>query len=202
MSVYINIAIVFCVLAYATTYLLGIKNGRVRPVLATWIFITFASILSVITDFAQTGMHGLFLNFYNIVDAVACIIILFTILINKNTRRQFTRFEKNCIIAVTIVFLFWLVSGQNIVAHLAIQVILVIAYFPTVVHLWVSSVNTESIGMWAWDTVASCLGLIEPIGAQALLPIAYGVRSAVSTFTVVLLILRLEYKIKIRRDVI
>lgn len=185
---------VACIIIYVSIYLTGIKNGKVKPILATWLLFSLATILSFITDFKQTGISGLFANAFNIVDTLATLIIFLVIIFNKNTTKSFNDFEKSCLTAVFVIFLVWLISGQNILAHLAIQVILVIAYLPTLIHLWKAEKNTESLSMWSFDSAASALGTVEPLRAMAFLPLVYGMRAVLSTLAVIILIIRLKYK--------
>ena len=192
----IGILITVCIAIYVTIYLVGLFRGYVKPVLATWLFLSFATILSFIMDFRETGMHGVFSNLFNVVDMVAVASVFIIILFRKDTRRTFNTFEKICLGVVLVIFVGWLISGQNIIAHLAIQGILVVAYLPMLVQLWNAKVNTESLGTWSFDCAASVFGLIIPIATHDFLPTVYGVRSVLSTIAVIALILRLKYKNK------
>lgn len=192
-----DILITIIIATYLLIYLRGIKSGRVKPTLSTWIFFAFAGILSLVTDFRETGVHGLFANSYNILDTSGVFITLaFIFLFQKDINKKFNKLERNCLIAVIIVGILWLISGQNILAHLSVQIIMFISYIPMFAHLWKAKENTESLGMWSLDSVASVLGSINPILNGDLLPIAYGLRSAICTFSTVLLILRIKYKAK------
>lgn len=184
-----------CIVIYVSIYLVGMKKGTVRPILATWLLFSLATVMSVITDYRESGIHDLLANSFNIVDTLACLVVLTILLVFKKYQRgTFTTFEKICLYAVGIVFIAWLISGQNIVAHLAIQAILLVGYIPTWVHLWRTRKNTESLGMWFFDFAASAIGLIAPIQQGALLPIIYGVRATLSTLVVIILVFRLEYR--------
>src|SRR3989344_5945356 len=179
----IQLAMIVCVIVYVTLFLLGIRRGKVRPVLATWLFFSLATLLSFLTNFAQNGVSGILANSFNITDTVGVWTIFFVVVFHKDTRKQFTKFEKWCIGAVTVIFIGWLISGQNIAAHLSIQTILIIAYLPTLAHLWRSTKNTETLGGWSFDSLASIFGIIEPLKTMALLPLVYGIRSIISTLT-------------------
>lgn len=181
----IQIAIVVSIVMYATIYLVGIKKGTVKPVLATWLFFSFATVLSFITNFAESGVRGILVNSFNLIDTFAVLVIFIVLLFTKDIRKTFNKFELVCLALVVCVFIFWLVSGANILAHLAVQVILVIAYLPTLVHIWKEKKNTESLSMWTFDFLASAFGAIEPLKSKALLPIVYSLRSVVATFAVV-----------------
>ncbi len=190
----IQLAIVGCIAAYTSIYLLGIKRGTVKPVLATWTFLLVATILSFVTNFSESGLQGLLANSYNIIDTLACLLIFVFVLARKDIRKKFTAFEKGCLGAVILVFVAWLLSGQNVLAHLCLQLILVIAYLPTLVHLWNAQENTESLTTWSLNGLAAFFGVIEPVQARAILPIVYGVRSIVSCMAVAVLILRLQWR--------
>jgi len=199
-SAWPQIAIVVCIVIYVCLYLRGIQKGRVRPVLATWLFFSVATVLSAVTDFRESGVHNLAVNAFNLADTCASLLICAVILISKKyERKPFTPLDKACWAAVVLTFLLWLISGQNVVAHLSIQVILVVAYIPTLIHLWNAEKNTESFGMWFFDFAASSFGLIQPIGQMALLPLVYGIRSVLSTIAVMALIVRLKYKKSTKR---
>lgn len=191
-----QIIMFLCVLAYTVIYLVGIKNGKVKPVLATWIFFSFATFLSIVTNFKESGVQGLLANSYNLVDTLSVFVICLVIIFKKDSRKVFNKFERWCLGSIIFIFIAWLITGQNILAHLAIQAILIIAYLPTLLQLWKATENTESIGMWSLNCVASSFGLVEPIKTMSFLPIVYGSRSVISTFIVVVLILRLKYKNK------
>ena len=189
---FIQIAIIAFILAYSSIYLISIKRGTVKPVLATWLFISVATILSFVTNFYESGLQGLLANSYNIVDSVASILIFAFVLSRKDIRKNFTSFEKGCLGAVVLVFVAWLLSGQNVLAHLCLQAILVIAYLPTLVHLWNAQTNTESITTWSLNAFAAIFGVIEPVKTGAILPIVYGVRSILSCLAVIILSVRLQ----------
>jgi len=185
-------AMTLCVVGYATIYIAGIKRGKVKPILATRIFLLSAIILSALTNYRQSGIHGLLANGLNVIDTLATLSIFLVTVFHKDTRKKFTGFEKICLSTLIFIFLVWIISGQNILAHLSIQAILVVAYLPTVTHLWKSKKNTESLGAWFLDFVASVLGIMEPLKIMDLLPLVYVIRSIISTFVVIVLILRIK----------
>jgi hypothetical protein len=193
-TILIQFGIVVCITAYASIYISGIIRGTVKPVLATWLFLSVATVLSFVTNFSESGMRGMFANAYNIVDSIATVAIFIAVLFANNLRKTFTTFEKACLGSVFLVFIAWLVSGQNILAHLCLQGILVIAYLPTLVYLWNAHESTESITTWSLNALAAMFGIVEPIQTRALLPIVYGVRSILSCIAVVALTIRLQMR--------
>jgi hypothetical protein len=189
-----QIIIFFCVFASTLIYIKGIRNNTVKPILATRIFLLLAFLLSILTSYKQTGMHGLTANMLNIVDFLSILATFFAMIFSKNKNRKFTKFEKICLYFVILIFLIWIITKQNILANILIQIILVIAYLPTLIHLWKSQENTESLNAWSLDFLASIFGMIIPFQTMDLLPLIYGIRSTISTFAVAVLILRIKFK--------
>ena len=189
-----QLIIFLCGVVATFIYVRGIRDNTVKPILATRVFLLLAFSLTFLTDFRQTGTHGLMANMLNIVDVLSVLITFLAMALSKNKSRKFTPFEKICLYLVLLVFLIWIVSGQNILANILIQIILVIAYLPTFIHLWRSEENTESLSAWSLDFFASILGMIAPLQTFAWLPLVYSTRSAVSTFLVMILILRIKFK--------
>lgn len=183
-----------CVTTYTSVYLTGIFRGTVKPILATWLFFAIAVVLSFLTNFARTGTGGLLANALNIFDGLSCLLIFFVIVWRPDIRKRFTTFEKWCIGTVTVIFICWLFSGQNVIANVCTQAIVLIAYLPTMRHVFHSTKNSESLGAWSVDCAASILGLIIPLKTLDLLPILYASRSFLCTGSMVLLILRLKWK--------
>ena len=172
----------------------GIKNNTVKPILATRIFLLLAFSLTALTNFRQTGIHGLWTNMFNIMDVLSILATFIAMAFSKKNRTRFTKFERICLYAVILIFLMWIVSGQNILTNILIQIILVIAYLPTVVHLWKSELNTESLSAWSLDFIASIFGMITPLLVLDLLPLIYGIRSTICTLVLILLILRIKFR--------
>lgn len=189
-----QIIIFFCGIAATFIYIRGIRNNTVKPILATRVFLLLAFSLSFLTNYNQTGNHGLLANMLNIVDVLSVLATFFAMAMSKNMRRKFTKFEKICLCFVVLIFLIWIITKQNILANILIQIILVIAYLPTLIHLWKAQENTESISAWSWDFFASILGIIISLQTMNLLSLIYSARSTVSTFAVICLSLRLKFR--------
>jgi hypothetical protein len=189
-----QIIIVVCIFTQTFIYVRGIRNNTVKPILATRVFLLLAFLLTFLTNYSQTGVHGLSANIFNIVDFLSIFATFLAMAKSGNNHRKWTKFEKICLYIVILIFLIWIVSGQNILANILIQIILVIAYLPTLIHLWKSKENTESLSAWSFDFIASIFGMVIPLQTMDLLPLIYGVRSTISTFAIILLIWRIKFK--------
>jgi len=182
-TILIQAMIILLIIAYASIYLINIRNKTIQPILATWIFLSLATIMSFWTNFYDSGYSGLLTNSYNIIDTLATLLILYFLLKQKNIRRTFTLFEKNCVGLILIISIFWLITSNHIATHLLLQLILIIAYLPTLVQLWNASKNSESIKMWSLNGLAATFGSIEPIQVGAILPMVYAVIKPILTFS-------------------
>ncbi|MCK5586214.1 hypothetical protein KAJ02_09085, partial [Candidatus Bipolaricaulota bacterium] len=96
----------------------------------------------------------------------------------------FTRFDLGCLGAVVLIIVVWAFTRQHTAAHSAIQLILVIAYFPVVKRLWRASRNTESYVMWVGLMLAPIFALLS---SKGLLATVYAVRSMVGPALLLLL---------------
>ena len=167
-----------------------IRKGRISPALAMWVFFTIATVGSLLTYLAE-GDYGLLDNILNTADIalVGSVAIWIALFGDRSTR--FTRFDLGCLIAVLVIVAVWAVTHQHVVAHSAIQAILVIAYFPVVKRMWTSNRNTESFFMWIGLLLAPIFSLLSSEGTLATV---YAVRTIVCTSTLLLLMIRAEWK--------
>ncbi len=173
-------------------YIYLIKKGKISPALAMWVFFTIAVIGSLLTYLTE-GNYGLLDNILNSADLllVSSVAIAIAVWGDKSTR--FDRFDSCCLIAVLLLIVFWTVTQLHVVAHLSIQLILVIAYIPVVRRLWRSNKNTESFIMWIGLLLAPIFSLLSSRGVLATV---YAVRAIVSTSLLLLLMARAEFKEK------
>ncbi len=171
-------------------YVWLIRRDRISPALAMWVFFTIAVIGSLGT-YLSDGRYGLADNILNSADLILCSGIAVAIAIWGNRSTRFTRFDMGCLGAVVAVLVVWAATRQYVLAHLAIQLILVIAYFPVVKRLWRSDRNTESFTMWIGLLLAAVFSLLSSKGALATV---YAVRAIVCTAALLTLMIRVEMR--------
>jgi hypothetical protein len=163
-----------------------IREKRIQPALAMWVFFTIAVVGSFVT-FLSEGAHGPLDNILNTSDMalVGCVTIAILLFGDKTSR--FTRFDFGCLGAVAAILVFWGFTRQHAAAHLAIQAILVIAYFPVVKRIWQAERNTESFAAWIGMLLAAALSLLSSEGRLATV---YSVRAVACTSLLLLLMIR------------
>ena len=170
-----------------------IVKQKIKPSLAMWVFFTIAVVGSLLTYLSE-GDYRLADNILNATDillvgSVSVMIFLFG---DKSTK--FNAFDKGCLVAVLVIVVFWLLTQNHVVAHLLIQAIMVIAYFPVVRRLWTAQENTESFIAWIGMMIAPLVSLLSSKGMLATI---YSVRATVCTGLLLLLMLRVELRKKV-----
>jgi hypothetical protein len=180
----------------ATNLLIGIRycwlirRGRISPALAMWVFFTIATVGSLLTYLAE-GDYGLLDNILNTADIALVGFVSIWIALFGDRSTRFSRFDFGCLIAVSIIVAVWALTHRHAVAHSAIQAILVIAYFPVVRRMWRSNRNTESFFMWIGLLLAPIFSLLSSEGTLATV---YALRAIVCTSTLLVLMIRAEWK--------
>jgi hypothetical protein len=187
----------------ATNLLIGlryvwlIRRDKISPALAMWVFFTIAVIGSLMTYLSE-GNYGLLDNVLNSADLLLCGGVAIAIAIWGDGSSRFNRFDLGCLGGVVGILVVWALTRQHTAAHLAIQLILVIAYFPVIKRLWRSDRNTESFTMWVGLLLAPMFSLLSSKGSLATV---YAIRAVVSTSLLLLLMIRVELRIRKRRAV-
>jgi len=173
-------------------YVWLIRRGKISPALAMWVFFTIAVIGSLMT-YLTDGEYGLLDNVLNSADLLLCGGVAIAIALWGDGSSRFTRFDMGCLGGVALILAAWALTRQHAMAHLAIQLILVIAYFPVIKRLWRSDRNTESFTMWVGLLLAPMFSLLSSQGSLATV---YAVRAIVCTSLLLVLMIRVELRIR------
>lgn len=173
-------------------YVYLIRKNRISPALAMWAFFTIAVIGSLATYLLEGG-YGLLDNVLNSADLVLCGGVALAIAVWGDRSSRFSRFDVGCLGGVLVIIAIWALTREHTMAHLAIQLILVVAYFPVIKRLWRSDRNTESFSMWIGLLLAPIFSLLSSKGTLATV---YAVRAIVSTALLLLLMIRVELRIR------
>jgi len=141
-----------------------------------WVFFLIAVALSLIT-FKSEGKYGFLDNILNTTDLVYVGLSTLAIWVYGDVSTKFNRFDIFCLIAVALIFVFWLITQNHLITNLLVQLILVIAYFPTIRRLLKTKQNTESFGIWAGMLLVSSIALIS---TEGILAKTYTLRAVIS----------------------
>ena len=169
-----------------------IYHQKIKPAMAMWLFFSIAAGGSLLTYLSE-GDYGLLDNIVNTADILLVVTVTVFILIYGDKSTRFNRFDTGCLIAVLLILIFWMLTKYHVTAHLCIQLILVVGYFPVVRRLWQSGKNTESYAAWIGLLLAPIVSLLSSKGALATV---YAVRAIVSTSVLLVLMVRADLKEK------
>ncbi len=191
-----KIAFLVSCLAVALTlrYCQLVLNGKIQPVLATWLMFCISVSLSFST-YVFTEKHSITGNLGNVVDLFEVWAIFVTVIFyRRKNQRIFNRLEIKCILASAAIVIFWIFTGQHAVSNLLLQIILVIAYAPLVQTLWLGPRNTEPLDVWT-ATLMVCAGAMYlAVCRQDYLGMVYSGRAIILVSIVLFLILRLKFR--------
>ncbi len=183
-------AVVTINLLIGLRYVWLLRKKKIGPALAMWVFFTIATVGSLLTYLGE-GQFGLLDNILNTADILLVAGVSLAILVYGDKSTRFTRFDLGCLGAVLVIVVVWVFTQKHVIAHSAIQAILVIAYFPVVRRMWTTNRNTESFTMWIGLMLAPAFSLLS---SKGLLATVYAVRAIVCTGALLLLMIRLEWK--------
>ena len=189
----IKILIVCLLATFCLRYCWQMVAGQIAPVLATWIVFLVATQMSLFTYLRSSEKHTWLSNIYIVADCLNVIIVLLVaIFLGKKVRLGLTFFEIGCLTGCAIIAMIWFFSRSHVLCNLMIQVMMIIAYFPLVYHLWNAPANTEPYFPWLITMLASTLAMYEPIKKRDLLAAVYLTRSTLSVLVVIMLMIRLD----------
>lgn len=186
MRLFSLVAVVALNLFILVRYVGLIRRKRIQPALAMWVFFTIAVVGSFVTYLSEGG-HGPLDNILNTSDIVLVGSVSLAIVFFGDKSSRFTRFDLVCLGAVAVILVFWGFTHAHAAAHLAIQAILVIAYFPVVKRIWKADRNTESFAAWIGMLLAAALSLLS---SEGWLATVYAVRAVICTSLLLTLMTR------------
>lgn len=157
-----------------------------------WVFFSVAVTMSLTTYLANDNF-SLWDNILNSTDLILVTTVTVVIYFYGDNSTKFTRFDKICLIVVVIISLFWIITKTHFLTHLMIQGVLVIAYFPVIRRLWQSKENSEPFSVWILLMIAPAFALLS---SKGILATVYSVRAIACTGILILLMLRIELKMR------
>lgn len=173
------ITVRYCILLY---------KKKTQPALAMWVFFSIAVFMSLVTYLAD-GNFSIWDNILNATDLILVATVSIAIFIFGEKSSRFTAFDKGCLIAVGAIIGYWIITQNHLATNLAIQSILVIAYFPVIKRLTESKSNSEPFSVWILMLIAPCIALLSSKGEMASI---YSWRAIICVSLLLLLMLRIE----------
>lgn len=175
-------------------YCWSVYTDSVQPVLATWILLATTTSLSFWT-YWSTKRRDIISNVGNLKDViVSWLILVCTFALDKNIRLGFNMFEIGCLATAVVILIAWRYTKHDVASNLALQVLMVVSYFPLYYHLGTAKENTESFILWGAAWTAGAVGFIPAYLSRDRLAILYSCRGIAMMTMVLALMARLELK--------
>jgi hypothetical protein len=184
------ITVVLMVIANMWYSFLTIK-GVIHPTFMTWVIFLIAVSLSFAT-YWSSQKHSLLDNICNTGDMVLVLAVTIVIIFfGKDIRFRINIFEGLCLSLTLVIFIFWKITKSPELSNILVQVIMVMAYFPTFYHLWLASETSESPIAWGFSSLYALTGFITGKLSKDKLAIIYSARSLIMMLIMLYLILRI-----------
>lgn len=180
LAINVGINLRYCWLVY---------TKKIKPALAMWLFFVVAVAISLSTYLAN-GNFSPMDNILNTSDLVMVSVVMLYVLFHGDASSRFTRFDKGCLAAVLAIVVFWAVTRNHFITNLAVQTIMVIAYFPVVKRMLSERKNTEPFTVWFAMFAVAGISLFSNKGTLANI---YAIRAMACTGLLLTLMLRIEY---------
>lgn len=153
-----------------------------------WTFFSLAVGISLFTYFAE-GNYSISDNILNFTDLILVVSVSVAILVWGDTATRFNQFDIGCLLAVSGIIFFWVISNNHVITNYAVQSIMVISYLPVLGRMANQRKNTEAFSPWILMLVAAGISLFASEGRLASV---YAIRAVVCTGVLLLLMLRIE----------
>lgn len=183
------VAVLAINIAINLRYCYQIHKKEVEPALAMWLFFVIAVGISLATYLAEANFRPID-NILNTSDLAMVFIVMVFVFFRGAQSSRFTRFDYGCLMAVMLVVVFWIFTRNHFITNIAVQTIMVIAYFPVVKRMLTERKNTESFSVWSAMFVVAGVSLFSSKGSLATI---YAIRAMICTGLLLLLMLRIEY---------
>jgi hypothetical protein len=179
-------------------YCARIIRKEIAPRLATWLIFEVGVVMSLAAYFASDD--SFIKAALNATDAVMVTVILVCVLFRHAERSvRFTRNEQVCLLTACIATAAWLFTRTGLVGFIGFQLVMSIAYLPTIesVWKWRPGRPPEPMDKWGVNALIALIGVFVDItGPRDYLAIVYPLRALVLCVVVIALITRWKRKSK------
>lgn len=180
-------------------YCVKLLRKQAHPRFATWLIFEIGVGMSLVTYFASHD-HSLLKAALNVTDAFVVTVIVIALLVGQRGEKiLFTRNERVCLLLSCITLAAWAVTKTAWIGFVGFQVVMSIAYLPTIESMWQwrPGPSPEPVEMWAVSAVEALLGvLVDVTGKHDYLAMLYPLRAFVLCMVVVVLLVRWGKKSK------
>ena len=168
------------------------------PRIATWLIFQLGVVMSLAAYFSSHD-HSFVKAALNVTDGVVVTVILVALFVEqRGVRIQFTRNEQLCLVISCITMAVWAITKTAWMGLVGFQVVMSVAYFPTIESMWQWRRDTgspEPVETWGINAVAALIGVgIDVTGSHDYIAMLYPLRAFLLCMTIVVLVRRWERK--------
>jgi len=180
-------------------YCMKVIRREIHPRIATWLIFEVGVAMSLAAYLAGNN-HSLMKAALNVADTLQVSVILATLLIEQRERKiHFTRNEVVSLVISCIAAIVWVLTKAGWIGFIGFQVVMCVAYLPTMESLWrwKSGASPEPMEKWGINVMIALIGVVVDItNGHDYLAMVYPLRALILCVVVVALIARWEQKSK------
>lgn len=176
------------------------------PRIATWLIFEIGVVMSLAAYFASHD-HSLVKAALNETDGIVVTVILASLLIEQRGGKiLFTRNEQLCLVISCITMAVWTITKSAWIAFVGFQVVMSVAYFPTIESVWQwrrLNGSPEPVETWSINAVAALISVvIDVTGSHDYIAMLYPLRAFILCIIIVALVWRWEQKGKASQSLV
>jgi uncharacterized membrane protein YkvI len=199
LSIYAAVATAFLDACVGTVYCVKMLRGQSSPRFTTWLIFEIGVLLSLAAYF--TSPHPTLIKAaLNATDAVVVSAILIRIVVtHRNKNFYFTANEKLCLAISCVAAAAWAITRTGWVGVAGFQLLMSMAYLPTVESLWQWKYGPapEPWETWSLNALIGVIGVVTDLtGTRDYVATIYPLRAFLLCALVVALIIRWHAKNK------
>lgn len=191
------ITVVVLVFYVGIRYCIKLFRGEIAPRIATWLIFEVGVAMSLASYLTGTD-HTVTKAALNAADCIQVTVICLALLVGqKGGRIQFTSYEHFSLWLAGIATVVWLLTKTGWIGFVGFQVVMSVAYIPTLESLWrwKPGVPPEPMEKWGINIIIALVGLVVDItGRRDYLAMVYPLRALILCVLVVVLIVRWNQK--------
>jgi hypothetical protein len=192
----------FCV---GARYCAKLIRKKTFPRIATWLIFEIGVVMSLAAYFASHD-HSIVKAALNAADGIVVTVILASLFIEqRRVKILFTRNEQLCLVISCITMAAWTITKTAWIGVAGFQVVMSVAYFPTIESLWQwkPGGSPEPVETWGINAVAALIGVVIDItGSHDYIAMLYPLRAFILCMIIVVLVRRWELKSKTNHSLV
>jgi uncharacterized membrane protein YkvI len=196
-STFAAITVVLLDFYVGARYCTKLIRKEISPRIATWLIFEIGVVMSLASYLAGND-RSLIKAALNAADCLQVTVIVLALVIEQWGRKVFfTRYELLSLGVSCVAAIAWTVTKTGWIGFIGFQLVMSVAYLPTVESLWrwKSGPSPEPMEKWGINVMIALIGVVVDItGQQDYLAMVYPLRALILCIVVVALIIRWKQK--------